>query len=186
LTEPTGAEGAGWVVVGRIGRAHGVRGDVSVEVRTDQPDQRFAEGAALRPDRGGREQLTVAGRRWHGDRLLVHFDGVDDRSSAETLRGVLLQVAIDPTAAPADPDEYYDHQLVGLEVVDVTGAPLGRVKDVVHGAQDLLVVAREAETDADVLVPFVQELVPEVDLRAGRVVTQLPDGLIDLGREARD
>lgn len=177
------------VVVGKVGRPHGVRGDVSVEVRTDEPERRFAPGSVLLTDGLGARQashggsaaratITVAGHRWHSGRLLVHFESVDDRDAAEAMRGTLLSVEVDPAELPSDPDEFYDHQLIGLAVVDSAGARLGEVTAVTHGAQDLLVVRREG--NADVMVPFVHDLVPEIDLDAGRVVTDLPDGLLDL------
>lgn len=169
------------VVVGRIGRPHGVRGDVNVESRTDEPDRRFATGTILATDNVGFSHLTVASYRWHSGRLLLQFDGVADRTSVEALRGVLLSVDIDPAEIPDDPDEFYDHQLVGLTVVDLAGIAVGTVAEVVHGAQDLLVVER---VDAgQVLVPFVGALVPKVDVAAGRVVVDLPAGLLDLAAE---
>ena len=179
------------VVVGKVGRPHGVRGDVSVEVRTDEPERRFAPGTVLltQPpgsravatgsrDAGGATTITVAGHRWHSGRLLLHIEGVDDREGAESLRGTLLSVEVDVAELPSDPDEFYDHQLIGLTVVDAAGATLGQVSAITHGAQDLLIVRREGQ--AELMVPFVRELVPEVDLDAGRVVTDLPDGLLDL------
>ena len=166
------------LVVGRVGRPHGVRGDVAVEVRTDEPDRRFDVGAVLFGDRPDPAALTVAAARWHSGRLLVRFEGVDDRTSAEELRGLMLQVEVDPGERPDDPDAYYDHQLIGLAVVDVTGRPLGEVTQVVHGAQDLLLVTLASGPEA--LVPFVAAIVPEVDLDAGRVVVDPPAGLLDL------
>jgi 16S rRNA processing protein RimM len=166
------------VVVGRIGRPHGVRGDVNVESRTDEPDRRFAPGAVLSTDHIAHAQLTVEHHRWHSGRLLLHFVGIDDRNAVEALRGVLLSTDIDPSETPSDPDEFYDHQLIGLTVVDATNNTLGMVSEVVHGAQDLLVVAR---TDGrHVMIPFVRAMVPEVDVAGGRLVVALPDGLLDL------
>ena len=169
------------VVVGRVGRPHGVQGDVSVEVRTDEPDRRFTVGSVLLTDRSSVGDVTVARVRWHSGRLLLHFEDVDDRVSAEGLRGMLLSVEIDPAQLPTGPDEYYDHQLVGLSVVDQTGAVIGEVAEVVHGAQDLLVVQRSEGVVA--MVPFVRELVPDVDLAQRRVITDLPDGLLELGAD---
>lgn len=166
------------VVVGRIGRPHGVRGDVNVESRTDDPDRRFTPGTALVTDRADRRTLVVDGYRWHSGRLLLHFEGVTDRTAVESLRGVLLSTDVDPDETPGDPDEYYDHQLVGLSVVDTDGVVVGTVRELVHGAQDLLVVTRPGAGDA--MVPFVRALVPEVDLAGGRLVVDLPDGLLDL------
>ncbi len=167
------------VVVGRIGRPHGVRGDVNVELRTDEPERRFAPGTSLITDNQRQPMVTVEAMRWHSGRLILHFEGVTDRSLVEELRGVVLSVEVDPDERPADPDEFYDHQLVGLAVVDPAGAVLGTVSEVVHGAQDLLLVRRPQGGEA--MVPFVAPLVPEVDVSAGRVVVDLPDGLLDLG-----
>jgi 16S rRNA processing protein RimM len=167
------------VVIGRVGRPHGVHGDVSVEVRTDEPERRFTNGAVLGTDRALPDRLTVARTRWHSGRLLVHFEGYDHREQVEALRGLLLQVVVDPDERPDDPDEFYDHQLVGLSVVDPRGAVLGVVTQVLHGAQDLIVVGRTA--GADVMVPFVHSLVPEVDLAGRRIVVDAPVGLLDLG-----
>lgn len=171
------------VVVGRLGRPHGVRGEVSVEVRTDEPERRLAPGTTLgcrRPGSGpaaARAALTVASARRHGDRLLVRFEGVADRDAAEALRGVLLVRVVDATERPEDPEEFYDHQLVGLAVRTAAGRDAGVVADVVHaGAQDLLVVRRE---DQERLVPFVSALVPRVDLDERVVVVADLPGLLD-------
>ncbi len=166
------------LVVGRVGRAHGIKGDVSVEVRTDDPDLRFADGARLLTDPPGRGPLEVVDARWHSGRLLVRFKGVDDRTSAEGLHGTMLVVDVDETARPDDPDEFYDHQLVGLRVLSSAGAHVGEVTDVLHlPAQDVLAIKRD--DGAEVLVPFVKELVPSVDLD-GRVVTvESRPGLLD-------
>jgi 16S rRNA processing protein RimM len=166
------------VVVGRIGKAHGIRGEVGVDVRTDFADQRFAVGATLRtePDRG---VLTVAKARPHSGRLLVAFDGIDDRTAAEALRGTLLLV--DATSDPAldVEDEWYDHQLEGLAAELADGTRVGVVTEVVHvPGNDLLAVRRD--DGREVLVPFVAAIVPVVDLPAGRVVIDPPPGLLDL------
>ncbi len=181
------------VVVGRIGKAHGIKGEVSVEPRTDEPERRFAPGAALAteaPDGGtphgpGRPTaLTVAGTRWHQGRLLVTFEEVADRTAAEAVRGLLLVATVDADETPGDPEEYYDHHLVGLHVRTTDGRAVGEVSEVVHGsAQDLLVVS--CEGGREVLVPFVSALVPVVDVPAGRIeVTDLPGLLTDLQEEA--
>jgi 16S rRNA processing protein RimM len=171
------------VVVGRIGRPHGVRGEVSVELRTDEPDRRYADGAVLTvrtaPGRPAPEHatLTVAGTRWHQERLLVRFEQINDRDAAERARDWLLEVLVPADATPVEDDEFYDFQIVGLLVVTTDGIPAGTVKAVLHpGAQDLLVVAREGQEDA--LVPFVSALVPEVDLAGGRVVVADRPGLL--------
>jgi 16S rRNA processing protein RimM len=166
------------VVVGRIGRPHGLRGEVSVEVRTDDPDRRFAPGHTLQTDPAVAGPLTVASGRVHSGRLLLSFDGVADRTSAEGLRGVLLLAEIDPQEQPDDPEEYFDHQLVGLLVSTVAGEPLGEVAEMLHlPGQDLLAVRRP--DGREVLVPFVGQIVPTVDLDGGRVVVDPPPGLLD-------
>ncbi len=167
------------VTVGRVGRAHGIRGEVTVDVRTDTPDERFAAGAVLLTEPASAGPLTVTAARWHSGRLLVRFAGISDRTAAEALRGTTLRTEIAPDDGPDDPDEYFDHQLVGLEVVTTGGEVVGALTDVVHApGQDLLVVGRADRSD--VLVPFVAAIVPEVDLGAGRVVIDPPAGLMDL------
>lgn len=166
------------VVVARIGRPHGVRGDLTVEPHTDEPDDRLGPGAVLATDSASHPTLTVETSRWHSGRLLVHFEEVTSRSEVEALRGTLLTVDVDPDESPADPGEFYDRQLVGLSVVGIDGSPVGVVSAVAHGAQDLLIVARPQGGSA--MIPFVTAIVPEVDLAAGRVVVDPPAGLLDL------
>ena len=168
------------VVVGRIGRAHGIRGEVTVEPRTDEPELRFADGAALMIE-GSDRVLFVERMHWHSGRLLISFDGVDDRNAAEALRGSLLEVERADDESPDDPEEFYDSQLIGCAAV-VDGEPVGEVTDVIHlPAQDLLAVHLSGTdaTVADVLVPFVQAFVPTVDVTARRVVLTPPPGLLD-------
>ena len=166
------------LVVGRIGRAHGIRGEVGVEVRTDDPDLRFADGAQLATDPPERGPLTVVATRWHSGRLLVRFKGLDDRTAAENMRGTMLVIEVDESERPQDPDEFYDHQLVGLRVITTAGDEVGEVAEVLHlPAQDVLAIKR---TDGvEVLVPFVQELVPVVDLDRGSVTVDPRPGLLD-------
>ncbi|GAB2918685.1 ribosome maturation factor RimM [Micromonospora polyrhachis] len=185
------------LIVGRIGKPHGIRGEVTVEVRTDEPEARFAAGSVLHtepaaPVKGAPaavadlgelvrvpEQLTVEAARWHQGRLLVAFDGVYDRNVAEALRGTLLWVDSAQVAPPSDPDEFHDHQLVGLAVVNPAGEQLGEVARIDHApASDLLVLRRPEGRTA--LIPFVRAIVPEVDLAGGRVVVDPPEGLLDL------
>jgi 16S rRNA processing protein RimM len=162
------------LLVGTIGRAHGIKGEVSVHVRTDEPQRRFAVGAVLRSTRG---PLTVATTRWHQSRLLVRFEEIPDRTAAELLRGSELRIDAPVGERPSDPEEFYDHQLVGLRVESAEGEHLGEVSDVLHlPAQDLLVVARDGD---ERLVPFVAELVPDIDVDAGRVVVSDVPGLLD-------
>jgi 16S rRNA processing protein RimM len=167
------------LVVGRIGRAHGVSGEVAVAVRTDDPDTRFAPGSELATEPPGRGPLGVAGMRWHSGRLLIAFVGVDDRTAAEALRGVELVVDTEDLPALDDPDEYYDHQLVGLTATRPDGTALGRVSDVIHGPAGALLAVR-GESGSETLIPFVAAIVPSVDLVAGRLTVDPPEGLLDL------
>lgn len=184
------------LVVGRIGKPHGIRGEVTVEVRTDEPETRFAPGSVLRTEPGANlpranmpahpdayrvpGELTVEAARWHQGRvLLVAFEGVLDRNVAEALRGTLVGVDLADVAPPADPEEFHDQQLVGLAVVTPAGERLGEVAGIDHApAADLLVLRRSGRRD--VLIPFVRAIVPEVDLAGGRVVVDPPGGLLDL------
>jgi 16S rRNA processing protein RimM len=169
------------VVVGRIGKPHGLRGEVTVEVRTDEPERRFQVGAtvAAQPPRGSASGLTalrVETLRWHQTTLLVKFAELADRTAAEGARGTLLVAALPADSSPDDPEEFYDHQLVGLRVEDLDGSLIGEVTGLVHGAQDLLEV--RATDGRATLVPFVAVLVPEVDLAGGRVVVADRPGLV--------
>jgi 16S rRNA processing protein RimM len=167
------------LVVGRVGRPNGVRGELTVEVRTDDPQARFAPGSVLRTEPAERGPLTVADARPGSGGLVVAFAGIGDRDGAEALRGTLLVVDSDSLPPLEDADEFYDHQLVGLAAVDPAGAALGTVADVVHSpASDLLVV--RSEDGGEHLVPFVRDVVPVVDVPAGRVVVAAPEGLFDL------
>jgi 16S rRNA processing protein RimM len=166
------------VVVGRIGRPHGVRGEVTVEVRTDDPDLRFAPGAVLRTEPADRGPLTIAGRRWHREVLLLSIDGVGSREAAEGLRDTELHVPVAELPPLEDPDDYYDHQLVGLTARLPDGTDLGTVSAVRHEGADLLVVRRVE--GGELLVPFVTAIVPTVDLAGGSLVVDPPEGLLDL------
>jgi 16S rRNA processing protein RimM len=165
------------LAVGRIGRAHGVRGEVSVEIRTDDPETRFAPEASLATDPESAGPLTVEAVRTHSGRLLVRFAGVEDRNAAEALRGVLLLVDSADIPPTDDPEEFHDHELIGLAVVTADGAELGEIVDVEHHGQDLLVLRRPTGDDA--LVPFVSAIVTDVDVPAGRVVLDPPPGLLE-------
>ncbi len=128
------------LVVGRVTRPHGVRGEVSVEVRTDDPDLRFAVGRVMATDPAAAGPLTVESVRWHSGRLLIRFAGVGDRNQAEELRGTWLTLDSAEVGPTGDPDEFHDHELIGLAVVTTSGEPVGRVTDVRHFGQDLLVI----------------------------------------------
>jgi 16S rRNA processing protein RimM len=174
------------VIVGRVGRPHGIRGELVIGVRTDEPDQRFAVGAGVDASADadnetpvGSTHLTIASRRWHSGQLLVSFAGITDRTAAGELTGSWLSIDSSQLPATADPDEFRDHELIGLSVRTCDGAAAGVVTDVLHYGQDLLVVRRDEGRGQEVLVPFVKAIVPEVDLTAGRLVIDPPPGLLD-------
>ena len=169
------------LVVGRVGRPHGIRGGVTIDVRTDDPDTRFAVGAVLTTDPAAAGPLTVESARWHSGRLLVEFTGITDRAQAESLRGTWLTLDSAQVTSPEDPDEFYDHELVGLAVVTTSGETVGVVTDVRHHGQDLLVIQPSGPRRDGLLVPFVAAIVPEIDVPAGRLVIDPPPGLLDLG-----
>ena len=166
------------VTVGRIGRPHGIRGDVVVGVRTDEPELRFAHGSRLDTDPADVGPLTVAGSKWHSGELLVRFEGVGDRDAAAELRGTWLTVDSATIAPPEDPDEFRDSDLVGLSVRTLDGTPVGTVADVLHSGQDVLVI--KSPDGRDIMIPFVKPLVPEVDVPAGYLAINPPEGLLNL------
>lgn len=167
-------------VVARVGRAHGLRGEVSAEVRTDVPEQRFVTGAVFDTDSGARGPLTLSAARDHSGVLLLRFEGVTTREGAEALRGTELLTDVE---ASDEPDAWYEHELVGLSALHVDGTELGTVARLDAGAaQDLLVVT-PVGGGPEVLVPFVSVLVPEVDVAGGRVVIDPPGGMFDPGAD---
>ncbi|GAB1327316.1 ribosome maturation factor RimM [Streptomyces sennicomposti] len=183
------------LVVARIGRAHGIKGEVTVEVRTDEPELRLAPGAVLATDPASTGPLTIETGRVHSGRLLLRFEGVGDRTAAEALRNTLLIAEVDPEELPEDEDEYYDHQLIDLDVVTEDGTEVGRITEISHlPSQDLFIVERP--DGSEVMIPFVQEIVTEIDLEEQRAVIAPPPGLIDdraeiasardAGQESRD
>ena len=166
------------IAIGRIGPARGVRGDVFVEPWTDDPDTRFAVGVALRTDPATAGPLTVAAANAASGKLVLRFDGVDDRIAAEALRGVVLVIAAGERPELDDPDEFYATDLIGLAASTVDGTELGAVRDVIDvaGADYLVLDVAGHER----LVPFVAAIVPTVDIEGGHVVIDPPDGLFDL------
>lgn len=172
------------VVVARIGRPHGLRGEVTVRLHTDEPERRLAVGAVLateaEPGSGVPRELTVRSTRVHRGIWLVAFDEVPDRTGAESLRGTLLAIhGADPAVAVDDEDAYTEEELVGLAVEDAGGDRIGEVTGLeVGAAQDRLLVRLTDGREGR--VPFVVALVPTVDLEGGRVVVDAPPGLFDL------
>jgi 16S rRNA processing protein RimM len=164
------------VVVGVIGRPHGIRGEVAVALRTDEPQLRFALGAVLRAEDDSRT-FTITGVRDHSGRFLVTFAELTDRTAAEQARGARLVVDVPADETPEEDGEYYDRQLVGLRALDSSGAQVGAVTAVVHlPGQDLLELNTASGTR---LVPFVEALVPEVDLASGCLRLADVPGLLD-------
>ena len=170
------------LVVGRVAKAHGVTGEVVVDVRTDDPAGRFAAGKSLRgrPGRGGgpERDYVIETVREHAGRLLIRLAGVADRNGADALRGTLFLVDAADLPPIDDPDEFYDHQLEGLRVRTAAGVDVGVVAEVLHTAAGELLSVK-TDDDAEVLVPFVSAIVTSVSLTDG-VEIQPPDGLLDL------
>jgi 16S rRNA processing protein RimM len=170
------------LVVARIGRPHGVRGEVTVEVRTDSPDRRFRVGAPFATHPASAGPLTLSAVRDHNGTLLLTFDKVRDRTAAESLRDVLLTVdsggdSVDD-AQVAEDDEWPVHALVGLRAELLDGTAAGEVVGLVPAsAQDLLVIREPSGHEA--LVPFVRAIVPVVDIEGRRLVPHPPGGLLE-------
>jgi len=170
------------LVIGRIAKAHGVTGEVVVDVRTDDPAERFAAGSVLRgrKPRGGPERNFVIDTvREHGGRLLVRLNGVGDRNAADELRGTLFLVESGDLPPIEDPDEFYDHQLEGLAVRTVAGEAIGTVTEVLHTAAGELLSIKRPD-GAELLVPFVSAIVTAVSLADGTVDIDPPEGLLNL------
>ncbi|MFF4247838.1 ribosome maturation factor RimM [Streptomyces sp. NPDC001822] len=166
------------LVVARIGRAHGIKGEVTVEVRTDEPELRLGPGAVLATEPAHVGPLAIETGRVHSGRLLLRFEGVRDRTAAEALRNTLLIAEVDPAELPEDPEEFYDHQLMDLDVVLADGTEIGRITEITHlPSQDLFIVERP--DGSEVMIPFVEEIVTEIDLEEQRAVITPPPGLID-------
>jgi 16S rRNA processing protein RimM len=166
------------IVVGFVRRAHGIRGAVIIRPLTDDP-ARFEVGSEFSTDDASGARLTLVDVRAHKEGLLAALDGIEDRNAAEKLRGVSL--LIDPTERRTlEDNEYWPEDLIGLSVFDLAGLRVGDVVDVLQGyAQDrLLVASRGAEFE----VPFVADLVTEVDLAGEKVIVDLPEGLAELNR----
>ncbi|AEE45638.1 ribosome maturation factor RimM [Cellulomonas fimi] len=162
--------------VARIGRAHGLRGEVALDLRTDAPQERLAVGAVLQTEPAGSGPLTVMRTRVQQGRWYVTFAEASDRTAAEALTGTTLVVEVDEDA-DADDDAWYPHELAGLRAEHVDGRVLGEVVGLEHApAHDVLVVREPDGTRT--LVPFVRAIVPTVDVRGGRVVLDPPGGLL--------
>jgi len=172
---------SGDVVVARIGKPHGLRGEVTVQLHTDDPETRFVVGSTLATQAAGGtgvpKALTIRSTRVHQGTWLLGFEEIPDRTGAESLRGTRLVAPAQP--AVDDAESWYEDELLGLAVVDRAGTRLGEVTGLEFGpAQDLLVVRLDTGTDA--YLPFVEAIVPEVDVAGGRVGVDPPEGLLEL------
>jgi 16S rRNA processing protein RimM len=170
------------LVVGRVARSHGVRGELVVEVRTDEPEARFAPGAVLHGRAARAAQVrdfTVESAREHSGRLLVNLVGVTDRTAADALRGMLFLVDSEELGPSEDPDEFYDHELEGLRVQLTDGTEVGTVTEVLHSAAGELLSIRAAADGREILVPFVTAIVPTVSIADALIVIDPPEGLLD-------
>ncbi|MBJ8342182.1 ribosome maturation factor RimM [Antrihabitans sp. YC3-6] len=170
------------LVVGRVAKSHGVKGEVVVDVRTDDPDLRFAVGAVLHGRKPRDKHLTdytVEAARDHSGRLLLRLVGVSDREGADALRGTLFLIDSADIEPSEDPDEFYDHELEGLAVRTVDGTAVGTVREVLHSVGGELLSVRAAD-DREILVPFVAAIVTSVSIADGVVEIDPPDGLLDL------
>jgi 16S rRNA processing protein RimM len=159
-------------VVGRIGRPHGVKGEVTVRSDSDDPD-RFTAGATLFTA-DGRSLLIASSRPYRDAGFLIRFDGIEDRNAAELMRGVVLHAPPGTTRALGE-GEFWASDLVGLTAVEPGGRVLGTVVDIEFAAQDRLVI--ETDRGAQILVPFVSDLVD--DPEGDRIVVRPPEGLLD-------
>ena len=158
------------LLVGRIGRAHGILGEATIEVRTDEPDRRFAIGATVQTDTHG--ELTITSGRVHNGILLLGFNGITDRNGVEKLRNTLLYADVDINEENDDEDEYHVMQLIGCQAVLETGEAFGEVTDVINlPGQDLLAIKT---AQGEQLIPFVHQLVPTVDIANKKVVVIPP------------
>ena len=158
------------LLVGRIGRAHGILGEATIEVRSDDPDSRFAIGVKLHSDEHG--DLTITSGRVHNGILLLGFAGYSDRNQIENLRNTLLYAEVDINEVREDADDYHVLQLIGCQAFLENGLLFGEVTDVINlPSQDLLAI-KTPETE--VLIPFVRQLVPIVDITSKRLVVIPP------------
>lgn len=170
------------LVIGRVAKSHGVRGELVVDVRTDEPDERFTPGARLRgrAPRGGAERTyTVESVREHSGRLLLVLAEINDRTAADEMRGTLFLIDSSELPPSADPDEYYDHELEGLAVQLTDGTAVGTVREVLHSAAGELLAVTAAEDGREILIPFVTAIVPTVSIADRLVVIDPPEGLLE-------
>jgi 16S rRNA processing protein RimM len=169
------------LIVGRVAKAHGVTGELVVDVRTDDPELRFAPGATLRAKASDHRErnYVVAAVRPHGNRILLRLEGVADRDAADGMRGSLFVIDSEDLPPIDEPDTFYDHQLEGLLVRTTAGRDIGTVTEVLHTAGGELLAVDRADAD-ELLVPFVSAIVTSVSLDSGIVEIDPPEGLLEL------
>jgi 16S rRNA processing protein RimM len=156
--------------VGRIGKAHGILGEATIEVRTDEAEERFALGAELETDNHG--TLTVTSLRVHNGILLLGFAGITDRNQIEALRNELLYADVDINAPGYDEDDYHVLQLIGCETYLEDGSHFGTVAEVLNlPGQDVLAITTSS---GEVMIPFVHQLVPSVDIEKKKITVIPP------------
>jgi len=166
------------LVVARIGRAHGVRGEVTIEVRTDKPEERFYVGGVLETEPANLGPLRIASIRNHNGTLLLSFEGKGDRGKAEELRNVLLVANVELSRDELNEDEFHVTEILGCSVFLESGEHLGEVVDILQlPSQDTLVVKSISKED-EVLIPFVKKHVPELDLKSRKIIVRNVEGLI--------
>ena len=164
------------LVVARIGRAHGVLGEATIEVRTDQPEDRFYIGSVLATEPTTFGPLTITSVRDHNGTLLLGFKGVNDRNQIEELRDVLLLAEVDIEADSTE-DDFHVQQLLQCQVSTQDGLEIGLVTDVINlPGQDVLAVDYNGR---EVLIPFVKAIVPIVDVKNRKITVVPPAGLLD-------
>ena len=164
-----------FIAIGRITRPHGVRGELLVEVLTDFPERFNSIELVYLGDAGKAEARQVRAARWHKDRVLLTLEGCKDRTTAEQLRGLLVQIPIEEAMLLPE-DEYYPHQLVGLDVLTVEGEELGSISDIIFtNANEIYVVTGPR---GQILLPAIADVVKQVDLEEGRLVVEIMEGLL--------
>jgi 16S rRNA processing protein RimM len=174
--------------VGRLVKAHGLKGAIKLELYTDSPSERFKPGQILELQVPERSQwfgktITVLELRFYNQAPVLFIEGIDDRSKAETLIKAILLIETEADVLPEEPEAWYDHQLVGLLAL-VGTASVGTVIRVDHlPAQDLLAIET---ANGEVLVPFVKQIVPEVDIKSGQLLLTPPDGLFEVNQDTGD
>jgi len=169
------------LVVGRIGRAHGILGEATIEVRTDLPQERFFVGNSFAADPPEHGPLTIETVRYNNGTLLLKFKECADRTRVETLRDTLLLAEVDVTPDSSQVDDYHVQQLIGLSVIDIRAKQVGILEDVLNlPGQDLLVIRHE---NKEILLPFVLDFVPVVDLEKRSITITPPSGLFHVESE---